>query len=182
MSKYLKQAEKKFATKPVVNMNQDLNGLIAEAYVKLNPSSYGERIQQKIRQMLGAQAVTPQEERGDLVKSSRYYETKVTYLSRSSKSYSIRHIRPWGKHTNYLFCLIDSSNKFTPQFFVLDKYRLNTFSLRAMSGTPRSNMDNHNVELSLTVGRNSQAMKNLYKYNLLENTSTEALVKWFDNL
>jgi len=182
MSKYLKQAEKKFATKPVVNMNQDLNGLIAESYVKLNPSAYGERIQQKIRQMLGAQAVTPQEERGDLVKSSRYYETKVTYLSRLSKSYSIRHIRPWGKHTNYLFCLIDSSNKFTPQFFVLDKYRLNTFSLRAMSGTPRSNMDNHNVELSLTVGRNSQAMKNLHKYNLLENTSTEALVKWFDNL
>jgi hypothetical protein len=51
-----------------------------------------------------------------------------------------------------------------------------------MSGTPRSNMDNHNVELSLTVGRNSQAMKNLHKYNLLENTSTEALVKWFDSL
>lgn len=182
MSKYLRQAEKKFATKAVVNMKQDLNGLITEAYVKLNPSAYGDRLQEKIRQIVGGAYVSPSEERGDLVRSNRYYETKVTYLSRVSNSYSIRHIRPWGRHTNYLFCLIDSSNKFTPQFFVLDKYRLNSFGLRAMSGTPRSNMDNHNVELSLTIGRNSQNMKKLHRYNLLENTSTEALVKWFDSL
>lgn len=182
MSKFLKQAEKKFATKAVVNMNQDLNSVITEAYVKLTPSSYGDRIQEKIRQILGASTVSASEERGDLMKGNRFYETKVTYLSRSSKSYSIRHIRPWGRHTNYLFCLIDSENRFTPQFFVLDKYRLNSFSLRAMSGTPRSNMDNHNVELSLTVGRNSESMKKLHRYNLLENTSAEALVKWFDAL
>lgn len=182
MSKFLKRAEKKFATKAVVNMNQDLNGVITEAYVKLNPSAYGDRIQEKIRQIVGASVVSPSEERGDLVKGNRYYETKVTYLSRSSKSYSIRHIRPWGRHTNYLFCLIDSSNRFTPQFFVLDKYRLNSFALRAMSGTPRSNMDNHNVELSLTIGRNSVSMKKLQRYNLLADTSVESLVKWFDAL
>lgn len=182
MNKYLKQAEKKFATKPVLNMNQAFNGLVTEAYVKLVPSAYGERLQGKIRQMVSAQPVEVSEERGDLVKGGRYYDTKVTYLSRSSRSYSIRHIRPWGRHTNYLFCLIDSANRFTPQFFVLDKYRLNSFTLRAMSGTPRSNMDNHNVELSLTVGRNSESMKKLHRYNLLENTSADALVKWFDAL
>lgn len=182
MSKYLKQAEKKFATKPVVNMNQDINGLVTEAYVKLNPSAYGDRIQEKIRRVVNGTYVQPSEERGDLVRGNRYYETKVSYLSRSSNSYSIRHIRPWGRHTNYLFCLIDSSNKFIPQFFVLDKYRLNSFGLRAMAGTPRSNMDNHNIELSLTIGRNSQNMKKLQRYNLLENTSVEALVKWFDAL
>lgn len=182
MNRYLKQAEKKFATKAVLNMNQDITSLVTEAYVKLNPSSYGERIQTKIRQVVGAQTVEVSEERGDLVKGARYYETKVTYLSSSSGSYSIRHIRPWGRHTNYLFCLIDSSNKFTPQFFVLDKYRLNAFTLRAMAGTARSNMDNHNVELSLTIGKNSIAMRKLHQYNLLEDTSENSLVKWFDAL
>jgi len=182
MNKYLKQAEKKFATKPVLNMNQAFNGLVTEAYVKLVPSAYGERLQAKIRQMVGAQPVEVSEERGDLVKGGRYYDTKVTYLSRASRSYSIRHIRPWGRHTNYLFCLIDSSDRFTPHFFVLDKYRLNAFTLRAMSGTPRSNMDNHNVELSMTVRKNSPAMRKLEQYNLLESTSLESLVKWFDAL
>lgn len=182
MNRYLKQAEKKFATKPVLNMNQDITSLVTEAYVKLNPSAYGERIQSKIRQIVGALPVEASEERGDLVKGTRYYDTKVTYLSRASRSYSIRHIRPWGRHTNYLFCLIDSSDKFTPHFFVLDKYRLNAFTLRAMAGTPRSNMDNHNVELSLTIRKNSVAMRKLEQYNLLEDTSVNSLVKWFDAL
>jgi hypothetical protein len=163
-------------------MNQAFNGLVTEAYVKLVPSAYGERLQAKIRQMVSAQPVEVSEERGDLVKGGRYYDTKVTYLSRSSRSYSIRHIRPWGRHTNYLFCLIDSSDRFTPHFFVLDKYRLNAFTLRAMAGTPRSNMDNHNVELSMTVRKNSPAMRKLEQYNLLESTSLESLVKWFDAL
>jgi hypothetical protein len=65
---------------------------------------------------------------------------------------------------------------------VLDKYRLNAFTLRAMAGTPRSNMDNHNVELSLTVRKNSVAMRKLEQYNLLEDTSVNSLVKWFDAL
>lgn len=182
MNRFLKQAEKKFATKQVLNMNQDFTSLVTEAYVKLNPSAYGERIQNKIRQIVGAEYVMPSSERGDLVKGNRYYDTKVTYLSRASSSYSIRHIRPWGRHTNYLFCLIDSSDKFTPHFYVLDKYRLNAFTLRAMAGTPRSNMDNHNVELSLTIGKNSSSMSKLKQYNLLEDTSAKSLVKWFDAL
>ena len=65
MNRYLKQAEKKFATKPVLNMNQDITTLVTEAYVKLNPSAYGERIQSKIRQIVGAQSVEATEERGD---------------------------------------------------------------------------------------------------------------------
>ncbi len=72
MNRYLKQAEKKFATKAVLNMNQDITSLVTEAYVKLNPSSYGERIQTKIRQIVGAQTVEVFEERGDLVKGARY--------------------------------------------------------------------------------------------------------------
>ena len=54
--------------------------------------------------------------------------------------------------------------------------------LTYMNGTPEANSNNHNVELRITIKKNSDDMKIIKKFNLLEDTSLDSMKKFLKKL
>ena len=159
---YLQIARDKFNGSKFISNTNNLQEFVSECYVKLPPCSYGTKIAEKVREMLGANCASPREGRGDFSFNGIYYEQKVSFLSSISDKWSITHIRPWQKFSYFSFCFIDCQNDFNPMFYVIPRNQIHTFKLTAMNGTEKSNMDNSNIELRTDIKRNS------HSHNLLK--------------
>jgi hypothetical protein len=177
-SDYLKFAKNKFNQSKSVDFSISFRDFVCDCYVRLNPCSYGKRIEQKIVRELGLTPIKANENRGDSKINGEHYEIKVSFLSNLSNAYNVTHLRPWQLINYYLFCLIDCENDFTPMFFVLPKHIVRKLKTNPMNGTESSNENNHNVELRSTIVKGSKEYGYLVKYNLLEDTSINSMKKY----
>ena len=175
MNHYLKSALEKFNSNKEMDYSLELEDFICQAYLKLNPNSYGMYIQEKVRRILNVKKVYTSLERGDYEFNNKFAEVKVSYLSSKTDSYNITHLRTWQHINFYLFCFIDCKNNFKPNFYLIDKNIINKLKLGYMNGTPQANINNQNVELRATVKVDSDNMKVIKKFNLLKDTSIESL-------
>lgn len=175
MNYYLESALEKFNSNREMDFSLELNDFICQAYIKLNPNSYGMKIQEKLRQTLSVKNVPASLGRGDYEFNNKFAEVKVSFLGSKTDSYSITHLRLWQQINFYLFCFIDCKDNFKPNFYLIDKNIINKLKLGFMNGTPEANLNNHNVELRATVKTDSENMKVIKKFNLLKGTSLESL-------
>lgn len=172
------KATEKYNRNKDIDMSLDFIDYVCECYVKLNPCSYGKKIENKIKSIINVEGVKAKHNLGDFKYIDRYGEIKVTFLS-ADKVYHITHIRTWQKFDYYLLCMIDCENNFTPNFYLIPKYVIDKLSLTPMNGTKDSNMDNKNVEYRVTFKKDSPQHKILMRYNLLGDSSYGSLVKYF---
>jgi hypothetical protein len=148
--------------------------------VGLLPASYGPLIQNKVIHDLKAIGVKSDEERGDFRKNKTYFEFKTSFLSKGI-SYSITNIRKWHNFDYYVLCFIDVENNFTPNFYVITKSGIDTFSQRGMNGTVESNMSNTNIGMSVTFNVKSKEFEQFKSMNLLKDTSFDSLFEFVDS-
>ena len=180
-STYLQLAKDKFKQSNDVNYNLTFNDFISDCYVRLKPCSYGSRIQTKIIKDLDATSIVPSLNMGDVSLGSKSGEIKVSYLGKSN-SYNLTHLRMWQKFHYYLFCFVDCENDFIPEFYLLDKYVLDSVKKTPMNGTKESNSDNTNIELRTTVKKNGETHKLFIKNNKLSGTTLKDLKKFVSKL
>lgn len=178
---YIDLATAKFNQEKKVSLDLSLKEFICECYIKLNPCSYGNRVAEKIRIMLGAKSVSQRDGRGDIKFNDFFYEQKVSYLSNVNNCWSLTHLRPWQKFNYYIFCLIDCEDNFEPNFYLIDKVTINKFNLGAMNGTASANHNNSNIELRTNIAKGSDAHQILKRINLLKDTSYESLKKFIES-
>jgi hypothetical protein len=72
-------------------------------------------------------------------------------------------------------CFIDAENNFTPNFYVINKDGVDSFTQRGMNGTVGSNMCNTNVGMRVTLNIKSKDFELFKSMNILRDTSFEAL-------
>lgn len=182
MNEYLSLARNKFISDKSVNYDLSVEDFICQCYVKLSPNTYGTSIQERLRKELKVSRVSASLGMGDFEISRKYFELKVSFLSSRTDTYSITHIRPWQRFNFYLLCFVDCENDFTPNFYLLDKHVVHKMRLGYMNGTPEANSHNHNVELRITIKKDSEDMKIIKKFNLLKDTSLGTLSKYIKSL
>jgi hypothetical protein len=175
----LEIAKNKYKTSKVIDVNQNLIDYICECYVKLNPCSYGKRLQNYICNLLKLTIIKATLNTGDFKFKDTFGEFKVTFLGQNGE-YTITHIRQWQKFKYYLIMFIDCENDFTPEFYFVPKNVMNKFKLGNMVGTKEANEDNHNVDLRVNVKKGSLEHKLLAKQNLLKGTSIDHLINYID--
>jgi hypothetical protein len=177
MSEYLLLAKKKYEQSNDVNFSLNFIDFVADCYVRLKPCSYGCRIQKKITDDFGLKSVPAKENRGDFTLGDKYGEIKTSFLDKGY-SYNLTHLRFWQKFNYYLLCFIDCEDNFKPEFYLLDKYVLNQFKLTPMNGTRESNGENNNIELRITIKKNSDSHYTLKKYNKLNGNTFNDLMNY----
>lgn len=172
-------AKNKYKTSKVIDVNQNLIDYICECYVKLNPCSYGSRLQNYVCNLLKLPIIKSTLDTGDFKFKNTFGEFKVTFLGQNGE-YHITHIRQWQKFKYYLIMFIDCENDFTPEFYFVPKNVMNKFKLGNMVGTKKANEDNHNVDLRVNVKKGSLEHKLLKKQNLLKGTSIDHLIEYME--
>jgi hypothetical protein len=178
---YLELAKQKFSKSKEVDYMLPLNHFIMDCYVRLNPCSYGLRIASKICIDSSLPQVSSRLGLGDCMVGERAYEIKVSFLSQEN-TYCITHIRMWQKFTHYILCFVDCRDNFTPNFIVLNKFELNKLNLGAMNNTKEANVDNHNIELRVTIKKDSKEYNFLLRNNLLNGTSYGDLREYIEKM
>lgn len=179
MNEFIKRATEKFNSNKNIDLSLDLIDYICECYVKLNPCSYGTRIENKIKKLLKVKSVKKKENKGDFKYGEKYGEIKVTFLSQT-KTFNITHIRLYQNFDTYLFCFVDCEENFTPNFYLIPKNIMNRLSLTSMNGTEETNMGNKNIDQRITIKKNSKEHKIISKNNLLLGTTFYDLKKYVD--
>ena len=174
MNRYLRRALEKFKTNKDIDLNLDLIDYICECYTKLNPCSYGSRIENKIKKILKVKTVKKGENRGDFSFGTKYGEIKITFLSQTN-CYNITHIRLYQDFDFYLFCFIDCEEMFTPNFYLIPKNIMNKLPLTSMNGTEESNMKNKNVDQRITIKKDSKEHKLIIKHSILKGSTINDL-------
>lgn len=180
MSEFLKKAIDKFKINKNIDLSLDLIDYICECYVKLNPCSYGTRIENKIKNILKVKSVKKKENKGDFKYGDNYGEIKVTFLSQTN-TYNITHIRLYQNFDTYLFCFIDCENNFTPNFYLIPKNVMNRLPLTSMNGTEESNMGNKNIDQRITIKKDSKEHKLISRNNLLNGPTINDLKKYLNS-
>ena len=175
MSQYLTAALLKRNKDKSVNYDLKFQDFICQCYVNLNPNSYGTHIQDYISRYAHGYHISASEEKGDFVVGDYYFEVKASYLSQKNSSYNITHLRTWQQFNYYLCCFIDCDDNFKPYFYLIDKNIVAKMTLSFMNGTPKSNVNNMNVEMRATVKIDSHNHKVLRKHNLLKDTTFESM-------
>ena len=178
---YLDLAKQKYEESNDVDFNLGLIEFLCDCYTRLKPCSYGSRIQAKIIKNLNLISLSPSLNIGDVAIGKKNGEIKSSFLDKK-KCYNLTHLRMWQQFQYYVFCFIDCENDFTPEFYVLDKYVLNSVKMTPMNGTKESNSENTNIELRTTVKKNGETHKLFKKKNKLSGTSFEDLKSFSDNL
>jgi len=182
MSSYLLSALDKFKSDRSVDYSLSVEDFICQCYVKLAPNTYGTSIQERLRQELDVTRVSASLGMGDFEFARKYFELKVSFLSSKTNSYCITHIRQWQRFNYYLLCFVDCEDNFRPNYYLLDKHVVHRMRLGYMNGTPDANSDNHNVELRITIKKDSEDMRIIKKFNLLKDTSLNSLKKYIKSL
>ena len=181
MSQYLLAALDKYNLDKTVDFSLSMDDFLCQCYALLTPNVYGSRIEDRMIRELGATSVKPSLELGDFEYLRKYFEFKVSFLSRD-RSYSITHIRPWQLFNYYLLCFVDCEDNFTAHYYLVDKHVIHKMKLGYMNGTPKSNRDNHNVEMRKTIKKECLEMNVIKKSNLLEGTSLDSVKKFMETL
>lgn len=176
---YLNLAEEKYKGGNGVNYELSFNDFICDCYVRLKPCSYGSRIQTKILSEVGCESISPSLNMGDFNIGDKKAEIKVSFLGQSG-SYNITHLRMWQKFNYYLFCFIDCSNGFIPEFYLIDKYVLHKIKMTPMNGTKESNSENTNIELRSTIKKDDKFHKLFHRENKLCGTSLDDLKSYIN--
>lgn len=178
MNQYLTAAQLKRNKDKSVDYKLNFQDFICQCYVNLNPNSYGTHIEDYISRSIHGYNIRASAERGDFVVGDYYFEFKASYLSEKYSSYSLTHLRKWQQFNYYLCCFIDCDDNFKSYFYLIDKNMVEKMNLSFMNGTPKSNENNTNVEMRLTVKVDSHNHKVLRKYNLLQDTSFETMCEY----
>lgn len=181
MSSYLLSAIEKFNSDKSVNFDLPMEDFLCQCYITLTPNAYGSKIEDWIIDELNATSVKPSLEMGDFEYLRKYFEFKVSFLTRKN-TFNITHIRPWQLFNYYLLCFVDCEDNFKPHYYVLDKHVIHKMKLSYMNGTPKSNRDNHNVEMRKTIKKDSIEMNVIKRSNLLEDTSLDSVKKFMETL
>jgi len=176
---YVIEAYERIKKCPSPKMTDHIHKFICDC-VGLLPASYGPLIQNKVIHDLKAIGVKSDEERGDFRKNKTYFEFKTSFLSKGI-SYSITNIRKWHNFEYYVLCFIDVENNFTPNFYVITKSGIDTFSQRGMNGTVESNMSNTNIGMRVTFNVKSKEFEQFKSMNLLKDTSFDSLFEFVDS-
>lgn len=176
---YVIEAYERIKNSPSPNMTDHLNKFICDC-VGLLPAKYGPKIQNKVIHDLKAIGVKSDEERGDFRKNKTYFEFKSSFLSKGT-SYSITNIRKWHNFDYYVLCFIDVENNFTPNFYVITKSTIDSFTQRGMNGTVESNMSNTNIGMRVTFNVKSKEFEQFKSMNLLKDTSFDSLFEFVDS-
>jgi hypothetical protein len=174
MNEYLKRATDKFKTNRDIDLGLNLVDYICECYTKLNPCSYGSRIENKIKKLINVKTVKKKENKGDFKYGDKYGEIKISFLSQTN-CYNITHIRLYQGFDCYLFCFIDCEEMFTPNFYLIPKNVMNKLQLTSMNGTEETNMGNKNVDQRVTIKKDSKEHKLIIRHNLLSGTTINDL-------
>jgi len=170
---YVTEAYNRLKNSPSPKMTDNIHKFVCDC-VGLLPASYGPLIQNKVIKDLNVTSVKCDEERGDFRKNKTYFEFKCSFLSKGI-SYSITNIRKWHNFDYYVLCFIDAENNFTPNFYVINKDGVDSFTQRGMNGTVGSNMCNTNVGMRVTLNIKSKDFELFKSMNILRDTSFEAL-------
>jgi hypothetical protein len=170
---YVTEAYNRMKNSPSPKMSDNIHKFVCDC-VGLLPASYGPLIQNKVIKDLNVVSVKSDEERGDFRKNKTYFEFKSSFLSKGT-SYSITNIRKWHNFDDYVLCLIDVVNNFTPNFYVITKSGIDSFTQRGMNGTFGSNMSNTNVGMRVTLNVKSKEFELFKSMSLLKDTSFESL-------
>jgi len=110
-----------------------------------------------------------------------FLEGKISYLSKKTKRYTIRNIRPYQNFDYFMLCLVDCDNDFKSEYIVVDKDVITEgeFNLHIMNGTKKSNVKNNTVGKGYTFVKNSWQHKHLIENNKLGNNPTyEGFIKF----
>ena len=182
MSPYLISAKQKRNSDKTVNHELPLIDFLCQCYVTLAPNSYGSQIERYLEYHLHAINVCASEERGDFRITRKYFEVKVSYLGQNTDSFNMTHLRPWQNFNYYLCCFIDCDDDFTPHFYVVDRNIVSKMKLGFMNGTPKSNIDNTNVEMRATLTRGKENFRMITKHNLLKDTTYESLKEFVNEI
>lgn len=180
MSDYLKKAIEKYKTNKDVDLSLNLLDYICDCYSKLNPCSYGSRIENKVKKIIKVKTVKKSENKGDFKFKDNYGEMKVSFLSQSL-CYNITHIRLYQDFDFYLFCFIDCEDMFNPNFYLVPKNIMNKLPLTSMNGTEESNRKNKNIDQRITIKKDSKEHKLIIKHNVLGGTSINDLNSYVTN-
>jgi hypothetical protein len=171
-------AYNRLKNRPEPNLNDDFHKFICDC-VGLPPSSYGPKIESKIKLMFDLISNKPSLECGDLRKNRTNFELKTSYLSKSN-TYTVANIRQWHNFDYYILCFIDSTQNFNYKFFVLNKEDIKNFKLYGQNGTIESNKENVHVGLRCQISQNGDDMKLLSSLNILPDNSLESLSEFID--
>jgi len=176
---YIIDAYDRIKKSPSPKMTDHLNKFICDC-VGLLPAKYGPLIQNKVIHDLNAIGVKSDEERGDFRKNKTYFEFKTSFLSKGI-TYSITNIRKWHNFDYYVLCFIDVENNFTPNFYVITKSTIDSFTQRGMNGTVESNMSNTNIGMRVTFNIKSKEFEQFKSMNLLKDTSFDSLFEFVNS-
>lgn len=176
---YIIDAYDRIKKSPSPKMTDHLHKFICDC-VGLLPASYGPLIQNKIIHDLKAFGVKSDEERGDFRKNKTYFEIKTSFLSKGT-TYSITNIRKWHNFDFYVICFIDVENNFTPNFYVITKSGIDSFTQRGMNGTVESNMSNTNIGMRVTFNIKSKEFEQFKSMNLLKDTTFDSLFEFVNS-
>jgi hypothetical protein len=175
---YLQLAKEKRKASKEVDYSLPLIQFISWCYINLTPSGYGVHIQKYICHLklklieLGKDLAL-----GDFKFSNTSGEFKVTYLTKDNY-YCFTHLRQWQNYKYYMLCLIDCDNDFTPEFYLITKKNMGKFKLGYMNGTSEENKNQENREQRVSIKKDSKEHKMLKKFNMLNDTTYDTLVKY----
>jgi hypothetical protein len=122
----------------------------------------------------------------DVDQIQKYFENKISFLGKTSQSYTIRNIRPYHNIDYFMLCFVDCEDNFKPHFICIDKTVLTDnrdYRLSYMNGTKKSNENNENCNMGVTIKKNSPQYKRLINvHNKLKGTSINDMLEFLFSL
>lgn len=196
----LEQALEKYNSKgEPINFRLPFEEFIYECYNKHNPSSYGGYIQKRIEQELlqngiNILSISSVEDRGDFEIYVQHkipfennlkinFEIKTSFLGKTD-GYTIRNIRPYQKLSGgYVLCLIDCSNNFNIEFYVVDYKTLTSYlNMSHMNGTSSQHKEEGFQNYGTGFHRDSYSFDMIKKHSKIKGNTLEDLISYFKGL
>lgn len=183
----IEKAKKKFNNKNQVDESLPFLHYCVECFNNCSPSSYGSKIQNRIKRDYKFENLTTTANQGDSIvtpdsiidkfpclKVGDRFELKSSYLYKGdySDSYNFMQLRPFQEFEYYVLLAIDidyNEKDVNLEWYVLNKSDVNSdnFKLYSSHGTEEIIKQNTNVEYKLHIVKNSIYHQRLKELNLL---------------
>lgn len=196
----LEQSIEKYNSKgKSINFRLPFNEFIYECYNKYAPSSYGGYIQKKIEQELrqnriNISSIPTLEDRGDFEIYVRHaipykenlkinFEIKTSFLGKT-EGYTIRNIRPYQKLIGgYILCLIDCSNNFNIEFYLVDYKTLTSYlNMSHMNGTSSQHNEGGFQNYGTAFNKDSYSFDMIKKHSKINGNTLKDLINYFNEV